>query len=93
MSGSGEGTLLLGPGPVGVAEAMRALRVLALVRPEARIEALVRAVGIVMTGQTVQSGPLLLTLASRCRKLYMILTASRRIVPEQQSIFTNLTEM
>lgn len=50
MSGSSEGTLLLGPEPVGVAEAMRNIRVLALIRAKARIQVLVRDVGIVMIG-------------------------------------------
>lgn len=48
MSGSTEGALLLGPEPVGAAEAMRKVRVLALIRAKARIQVLVRDVGIVM---------------------------------------------
>lgn len=50
MSGSTNGTLLLGPEPVGVAEAMRKVGVLAVIRAEARIQVLVRHVGIVMIG-------------------------------------------
>lgn len=92
MSGSSESILLLGPGPVGVAEAMRNIRVLTLIRAKARIQVLVRDVGIVMIGHRVQPGPLFLTLASCYRTRYMIWTVSR-IIPVQQFIFTNLTGM
>lgn len=53
MPGSSEGTLLQGPEPVGVAVAVRKVRVLALIRAEARIQVLVRDVAIVMIGHGV----------------------------------------
>lgn len=62
MSGSSEGTLLLLPEPVGVAEAMRKVRVLTLIRAKARIQVLMRDVGVVMTGHGGQSRPVFLAL-------------------------------
>lgn len=49
VSGFSKGTLQLGHAPVGVAEAMRNVRVLAFIRAQARIQVLMRDVGIVMT--------------------------------------------
>ena len=48
MLGFSEGALMLRPEPVGVAVGMRNVRVVAVKRAEARIQVLVRYVGIVM---------------------------------------------
>lgn len=92
MSGSSEGTLLLGPEPVGITEAMWNIGVLALIRTKARIQVLLRDIGIVMIGHWVQLEPLFLRLVSCYRAQYMIWTVSR-IIPVQWFIFTNLTGM
>ncbi len=71
VSGSTEGTLLLGPEPVGK------VRVLALIRSKARIQVLVRDVGIVMIRHRVLPRPLFLTLTACCWTGHVILTFSR----------------
>lgn len=90
MSGTSEGTWLLGQGPVGVAVAK--VGVLTLIRAKARIQALVRHVGIVMIGHHVQPRPVFLTVID-CHRAGHVIWTFPRILSVQQSIFTNLTRM
>lgn len=72
MSERSEGALPLRPGPVGVVEAMRIVRVLTLIRAKARIQVIGRDVGIVMIWHGLQAGPLFLTLTSCYRTGHVI---------------------
>jgi len=94
MLGFSEGALMLRPEPVGVAVGMRNVRVVAVKRAEARIQVLVRYVGIVMILQWVESRPVFLTIAS-CYSRWHVVGVVFRVLPVQEVIsicmFINLT--
>lgn len=87
VAGPAGRTLLRRPAPQGVADAVRIVRVLTLTRAEARVQVLVRDVGVVLIWRRVQTGPL--CQASCYSRRHLNWTFSR-VLPVP-CIFTKLT--
>lgn len=82
-------SLLLGPGSVGLAVVCN-IRILTLIRAQARVQELMGDAGIGVVRDRMHSRPLLLTF---CRRTRCVVPTGSGTIPVQYCILTDLTRM